>query len=178
MNVITTKKVIIINSSKRRLLSTQSPVESILSYKQINLMPKVQLFLESVSRNSKYTAKVYGTGIVYFSNFLSYKALNHTPETILEPLWKNEINIYELFDGLVAFLVSTKFSIPTIRLHVALTQIFPCRSSTGKEFAQGFSRGRNYGIMLYVFIHMLAHRYIITLILYLCLRNSPSDLLR
>jgi integrase len=82
-------------------------------------MPKVQSFLESVSRNSKYSAGVYGTGLVYFSSFLTYKGLNHTPETILEPLGKNEINIYELFDRFVAFLVSTRLSIPTVRLHVA-----------------------------------------------------------
>jgi integrase len=81
-------------------------------------MPKVQSFLESVSRNSKYSAGVYGTGLVYFSSFLAQKGLGHTPESILEPLWKNEINVYELFEGM-DFLVSTGLSIPTIRLHVA-----------------------------------------------------------
>jgi integrase len=82
-------------------------------------MPKVQSFLESVSRNSKYSAGVYGTGLVYFSSFLAQKGLGHTPESILEPLRKNEINVYELFEGFVDFLVSTGLSIPTIRLHVA-----------------------------------------------------------
>jgi integrase len=100
-------------------LAAQSPVVPISSHKQVKLMPKVQSFLESVSRNSKYSAGVYGTGLVYFSSFLTYKGLNHTPETILEPLGKNEINIYELFDRFVAFLVSTRLSIPTVRLHVA-----------------------------------------------------------
>jgi integrase len=101
------------------VLTAQSPIEPIVIHKQIKLMPKVQSFLESISRNSKRSARVYGTGIVYFSSFLTYKGVNHTPQTILEPLGKNEINVYELFDGFVAFLVSTRLSIPTIRLHVA-----------------------------------------------------------
>jgi integrase len=101
------------------VLTAQSPIEPIVIHKQIKLMPKVQSFLESISRNSKRSAGVYGTGIVYFSSFLTYKGVNHTPQTILEPLGKNEINVYELFDGFVAFLVSTRLSIPTIRLHVA-----------------------------------------------------------
>jgi hypothetical protein len=102
-----------------RILAAQSPVVPISSHKQVKLMPKVQSFLENVSRNSKYSAGVYGTGLVYFSSFLAQKGLGHTPESILEPLRKNEINVYELFEGFVDFLVSTGLSIPTIRLHVA-----------------------------------------------------------
>ena len=45
--------------------------------------------------------------------------LNHTVETILEPLGRNEINLYQLFDGFVAFLLSSGLSIPSIRLYVA-----------------------------------------------------------
>ena len=62
---------------------------------------------------------VYESGIIYFYGFLVHRGLNHTPETILEPLTKNEINLYELFDGFVAFLISSGLSIPSIRLYVA-----------------------------------------------------------
>ncbi|CAN5546936.1 hypothetical protein BH18THE2_BH18THE2_40900 [soil metagenome] len=54
-----------------------------------------------------------------FCNFLSQRDLNHTVETILEPLGANGINLYELFDAFVAFLVSSGLSIPSIRLYVA-----------------------------------------------------------
>lgn len=82
-------------------------------------MPKVQSFLESVSRNSKNSSRVYESGIIYFFSFLIQRDLNHTVETILEPLEANEINVYELFDAFVAFLVSSGLSIPSIRLYVA-----------------------------------------------------------
>jgi integrase len=62
---------------------------------------------------------VYESGIIYFYSFLVQRGLNNTPETILEPLAKNEINLYELFDGFVAFLISSGLSIPSIRLYVA-----------------------------------------------------------
>jgi integrase len=118
MVVILPKKVIIINHSMMSVVA-QSSVVPISSNKQVKLMPKVQSFLESVSRNSRHSANVYGTGVVYFARFLTQQGLNQTPETILETLGKNETNIYELFDGFVAFLVSTGLSIPTIRLNVA-----------------------------------------------------------
>ena len=50
--------------------------------------------------------------------------LNHTVETILEPLGRNEINLYQLFDGFVAFLLSSGLSIPSIRLYVAASRSY------------------------------------------------------
>ncbi|MGA7544074.1 MAG: hypothetical protein WBW34_13520 [Nitrososphaeraceae archaeon] len=82
-------------------------------------MPQVRPFLESVLRNSRNSMNVYESGIIYFYSFLVQRGLNHTPETILEPLAKNEINLYELFDGFVAFLISSGLSIPSIRPYVA-----------------------------------------------------------
>lgn len=82
-------------------------------------MPKVQSFLESVSRNSNNSSRVYESGIIYFCSFLIQKYLDHTVETILEPLERNEINLYQLFDNFVAFLLSSGLSIPSIRLYVA-----------------------------------------------------------
>jgi integrase len=81
-------------------------------------MPKVKTFLESISRNSKNSERVYQTGLSYFHSFLN-KYPGHTIETILEPLSKNEINLYELFDSFIAFLLSSGLSVPSIRLYVA-----------------------------------------------------------
>jgi integrase len=92
--------------------------------KQLRLMPKVQSFLDSVSRNSKNTHTVYESGIAYLSSFLTQKGFNHTAETILESVNKNEVNLYELFDNFVAFLVSSGLSIPSIRLYIAAVKSF------------------------------------------------------
>jgi integrase len=82
-------------------------------------MPQVRPFLESILRNSRSSGNVYESGIIYFYGFLVHRGLNYTPGTILEPLTKNEINLYELLDGFVAFLISSGLSIPSIRLYVA-----------------------------------------------------------
>ena len=116
---IITKKVIIIKNRHIEYWQLNLQLFPSLVTNKSSLCQRFQSFLESVSRNSKYSAGVYGTGLVYFSSFLAQKGLGHTPESILEPLWKNEINVYELFEGFVDFLVSTGLSIPTIRLHVA-----------------------------------------------------------
>lgn len=81
-------------------------------------MPRVKSFLESVSRNSKNSKSVYATGITYFQNFLVKKDFNLTAETVLQPLSKNEINIYELLDNFIAFLISSGLSVPSIRLYI------------------------------------------------------------
>ena len=104
------------------MLSSPATLSSLLPFsirEQVKVMPKVQSFLESVSRNSNSSSRVYENGIIYFCNFLIQRDLNHNVETILEPLGRNEINVYELFDAFVAFLVSSGLSIPSIRLYVA-----------------------------------------------------------
>jgi integrase len=101
-------------SSSPATLSSPLPISI---REQVKVMPKVQSFLESVSRNSNNSSRVYESGIIYFCNFLIQR--DHTVETILEPLEANKINLYELFDKFVAFLVSSRLSIPSIRLYVA-----------------------------------------------------------
>jgi integrase len=103
------------------VLSTPTALSPLLPTsirKQIKTIPQIQSFLESVLRNSKSTRNVYESGINYFHVFLDQSGLNHNAATILDPLAKNEINLYELFDSFVAFLVSSGLSIPSIRLYV------------------------------------------------------------
>jgi integrase len=42
----------------------------------------------------------------------------YTPETVLQPLTNNEINLYELFDAFIDFLGSTGLSVSSIRFYV------------------------------------------------------------
>jgi hypothetical protein len=118
--VILTKKVIITRSSKKDSIDCDhNPINYTSFYSQTSrLLTKVQTFLKSVSRNSERSAAVYEAGIIYFYSFLT-QGLNHSVETILDPLGRSEINVYELFDGFVAFLMSSGLSIPSIRLYVS-----------------------------------------------------------
>jgi integrase len=97
--------------SNRPIVLTSQP--------EIKLIPKVKTFLESISRNSKGSEKAYAAGLVCFDNSLKEKYPNYNPELILEPIKKNEINIYELFDNFVAFLINSGLSVSSIRLYVA-----------------------------------------------------------
>jgi integrase len=90
----------------------------ITSQPEIKLIPKVKTFLDSISRNSKGSEKAYPAGLVYFDNSLKEKYPNYNPDLILGPIKKNEINIYELFDNFVAFLLKSDLKVSSIRLYV------------------------------------------------------------
>ncbi len=93
--------------------------------KQIETLPKVKSFLESISRNSKQSKKVYYTGIKHFQQFLNAKYCGKTVESILSSLnndyngQQQKIDIYELLDNFVSFLIQLKLSIPSINLYIA-----------------------------------------------------------
>ena len=90
-------------------------------WKEVDCMPKVKVFLESIMRNSEDSKKAYQTGLAQFQSFLNEKChptSSHTLETILEQLSKNEINVYELIDSFVSFLTKSKLSILSIKLYV------------------------------------------------------------
>jgi integrase len=82
-------------------------------------IPKVKSFLDSVARNSNNTKRNYETGITYFYASLSEKHSLYTPETVLNPLTNNEINLYELFEAFIDFLGFTGLSVSSIRFYVA-----------------------------------------------------------
>jgi integrase len=90
----------------------------ITSQPEIKLIPKVKTFLDSISRNSKGSEKAYAAGLVYFDNSLKEKYPNYNPDLILGPIKKNEINIYELFDNFVSFLLKSDLKVSSIRLYV------------------------------------------------------------
>lgn len=97
--------------SNTPLVVTSQPV--------IKLIPKVRTFLESVSRNSKGSERAYAAGLVCFDHFLKEKYPIYNLDLIVESINKNEINIYELFDNFVAFLVNSSFSIGSVRIYIA-----------------------------------------------------------
>ena len=104
---------------------------SLLS-KEIFSQPKVIEFLDSVARNSTQSRKIYGTGLSHFQTFLDHKYEGHPPhtlETIIDAIFRNEINVYALLDNFVSYLFSpnarqTKLSPNSISLYVAVVRSF------------------------------------------------------
>jgi integrase len=84
--------------------------------KQIELLPKVKVFLEAISRNSIKSKRSYSSGITLLQHFLNeneqkqrYHGCNC--ETIIFALLENKINVYELFDRFVSYVLAAKSDI-------------------------------------------------------------------
>ena len=84
--------------------------------KQTELLPKVKVFLEAISRNSIKSKRSYSSGITLLQNFLNeneqkqrYYGCNC--ETIILALLENKVNVYELFDRFVSYVLATKSDI-------------------------------------------------------------------
>lgn len=81
--------------------------------KEIELFPKVSIFLHSIERNSIRSKRSYSSGLTLLQNFLKEKEQQikyggyYNCETIL-PLFGNRINVYELFEGLISYILVTK----------------------------------------------------------------------
>jgi hypothetical protein len=82
--------------------------------KEIELFPKVNTFLHSIERNSIKSKRAYSSGLTLLQNFLKEKEQqikykgHYNCETILQPLFENKINVYELFDSLISYILTTK----------------------------------------------------------------------
>jgi integrase len=87
--------------------------------------PKVKAFLNSKSRNSLQTQKVYSFALSHFQTFLQSEGYNI--ENVLSSIENKEINIYSLLDKFVSYLSerqdssnsNTKLSPSSILLYVA-----------------------------------------------------------
>jgi integrase len=84
----------------------------------VKSLPKVVAFLKSISRNSISSGKMYLTGLVYFQKFLSNEFPRQSVEDILLSISDQKVDLYKLFDGFVAFLLSHKLSVSSIKLYV------------------------------------------------------------
>jgi integrase len=92
--------------------------------RQIEDLPKVKSFLESICRNSKQSKKTYQSGIKHFQEFLNVKYSGKTVESILSSFNNGirqelKIDVYELLENFVSYLIRLNLSIPSISLYVA-----------------------------------------------------------
>lgn len=84
-------------------------------HRQLNSLPKVTTFLQSIGRNSLSTAKGYKTALVYLQEFLSkdYNYDRYTIDSILPSLQVGETDVYKLLDEFVNFMYKQKKITPT-----------------------------------------------------------------
>jgi integrase len=80
----------------------------------------VSSFLHNISRNSISSERAYLNGLVSFQYFLlgDNSLKSYSVESIVVPILGGEINIYQVLDCFVSFLMSQKLAIPTIKLYV------------------------------------------------------------
>lgn len=91
---------------------------------RIESLSKVKVFLDSIERNSRESRNAYHRGLTHFQNFLDEKYPTLTVEYILQPLIRNEINIYELLDNFVPFLIKLKLSANSMTLYMTAVRSY------------------------------------------------------
>jgi hypothetical protein len=85
-------------------------------------LPKVRIFLDSIKRNSVSSEQTYLNGLRTFQRFLDL--VNKNLETVIVSLQRQEINIYELLDRFVSYLLQKNLSIPSISLYVSAVKSY------------------------------------------------------
>jgi integrase len=63
-------------------------------------------FLDSVGRNSMKTKMAYSAALLYLQLYLNTRKDKHTLQSIIKPLSMNKVNVYELLDSFVAYLIN------------------------------------------------------------------------
>jgi hypothetical protein len=87
-------------------------------------LTKVKVFLDSIERNSRESRNAYHRGLIHFQNFLDEKYPTFTVESLLDPLIRNEINVYELLDNFVPFLIKLKLAVNSITLYLTAVKSY------------------------------------------------------
>jgi hypothetical protein len=85
--------------------------------------PKVRTFLESVARENVNSKCSYGIALKHLQSFLGNNNTNnnyYNIETILLVLQSNTINVYELLDSFVSYLVHLPRQPPIASTSIAL----------------------------------------------------------
>jgi integrase len=80
---------------------------------ELLLKPKLNIFLNSIKRGSVNTWKSYLTSFVHFQQFLNkkYQGQNYNPDSILEKILSNQIDLYELLESFISSLTGAPKSI-------------------------------------------------------------------
>jgi integrase len=105
-------------------------VAQLVAINELLKNPVVKAFLDSSGCNSIKTRKSYSSALAHLQNFLNKKYQGYNCETILKPLVENKINIYELLDSFVSYILmtmtntNTKISSKSITFYLAALRSF------------------------------------------------------
>jgi integrase len=84
---------------------------------------RINTFLDSIGRNSKNSRRAYATGLAHFTAFL--RPNKQTPENMIPLLIRGEdVNVYEILDQFVSYLIRANISAKTIDLYMAAVRSF------------------------------------------------------
>jgi hypothetical protein len=93
---------------------------TVILHQRIRALPQVSIFLKSMQKNSRITCITYETSLSYFQSFLDVES-KYDLQTVLEAIFKNEINVYTLLEQFVTFLtdsINKSLSPGTVRQNV------------------------------------------------------------
>ena len=91
------------------------------------MQSKVDIFLDSIGRNSYATKAMYRIAIQHFAHFLegySHKKKSYNSETIIQALQTQKVNVYELLDSFVSYLHKDISSPRSIKAYVTATKSY------------------------------------------------------
>jgi integrase len=102
---------------------------ALLPLAQTYSQPKVNVFLASIARNSRQSARIYGFALSHFQRFLSNKCGPYfNIDLIIDSVITCKINVYTLLDDFVSFLrgngEASKLSSNSIQIYVAAVRSF------------------------------------------------------
>ena len=83
---------------------------------------RVKTFLNSIARGSHNTKRLYNTSLNHFAQFL--KELNLTADTIITSLKTGKINVYELLDQFVSYLINRQVNPVSLKVYVSVVRSF------------------------------------------------------
>ena len=88
-------------------------------------LPKVVSFLESIGRNSLSSKKSYASSLTHFNNFIIKNYPNYDCQNILDSLSKNEINVHEVLDSFISYLLQYRDGITPKSVSLYMTSHIP-----------------------------------------------------
>ena len=87
-------------------------------HRQIECLPKVTKFLNSLERNSDKTPISYKPSIAYFQDFILNK-YNHNSESVLNVILGKEVDVYSLLDEFIEFMRTKNVNPVSINQYLA-----------------------------------------------------------
>ena len=72
------------------------------------LSSKVDTFLGSIGRKSVNTRKSYYTTLIHLKNFIEEEYSGYNSESIIDAMFENKVNVYQLLDSFITYIQTLK----------------------------------------------------------------------